>query len=1626
MNHGEKIQELLVNVTVWSELKMQLEQFNTSQTETTNKDTEAGKLFEHFAKAYFKAEPEQNQLYKEVWLFDEIPLSIKDKLNFPHRDFGIDLLLQDTQDRFTAVQCKFKNDERSILNWSKDKIGNAFGLAEKCDNVLVFTNASNIHSVAQTREKFKFLGYSDLLNLKGEDFEAIRQYLKTNAKPPFKKLSPLPHQSEAIDAVVEYLKTNDRGQLILPCGAGKTLTALWINEKIQSKNSLILFPSLALLRQFKAEWSRNRSVDFDYLCVCSEKDIDVSKEDTTVTHTYEITGEVTTIPSRVSDFIKSDNHKIVFSTYQSLPVIETALKNNTHFKFDLIVCDEAHRTAGGKTNNLFTLIHNNERIPGIKRLYMTATPKVVSNKLKSRLGDDYELLCDMSNPEVFGGEAYRMTFGTAIDKEILVDYKIIGIGVTNKQVKEFIDSRRYVNTKFSIDEIARNYALDLAMEKHSASHCITFHHQVALAREFSERHNSFFGDRVYSQYVEGNQPTSYRASVLNEFKNHPLGVVSNARCLTEGVDVPTIDLIYFSDPKTSKIDIVQASGRALRKDWHGKKKMGYIVVPIFHHIDDDIDKEIEKKPFFLNLVSVIRSLCDQDERLQAEIDEIAFEKGERKSKRIEISYSDSEIEKIIKLDGLDKQIREFLFDQIIEKTRNFFEVMFKQLVQYKAEHNTTTVSRRTEGLLQLANWVMEVRRQYHAGKLAKHKIEKLNSIDFDWKGEQRLDYLPPDQKWQKNYTKLQKYFQENGNSDVPARYEKDKSLATWVVGQRVKYDNGKLSEEQIELLEALKINWDPKNVYPQLIQGLLEYKAKHGDMKVPQGSKVYPQLARQVFRLRRIKRHGVILPNGDISLKEGGRLPKWVVDKLNSEGFEWSVSHADWDDRFEELKSYFNENGHSNVKQSENISLYYWCYKQRREQKNLEQDEIQKLKSVDFVFEIHKRNEDDIFLERIIELKEYFEKYKTFQFSNDDSENRSLKNWLTRVRKNFSEGKLAVDKIELLKSISYNLEDLNNDNEAWAEKFEQLKAYYNEHKIFAFPKSEQYSSLRSWLQYQRVLNKQDKLQPERKTLIEGLGYSFGKNYAGVYKFQKRGENGTISWSKRINELKEYYKQKNTFYIPNTDKENQSLLNWLRTQRQLYREGVLDETKVQQLTEIGYDFSMSFKGVKKGEITSKWRLMLKKLKEYYDKNGTFYLSPSIPEQKTLALWVNTQKTFYNQGKLGEDKERELGKIGFSLTTRYFQPKEKPQKKSHEDNWNEKLEWLKEYYANNQTFFIARNDLEHKDLLIWLDVQRLYFREGKLKKDREEKLKQIGYSFDVKHTGKTRPKKEKIEKVKKPTVSNWDEQYLKLLNYKILNGNCNVSRSYSDKSLAFWVTKQRSAKRDGKLSKEEINKLDLLGFEWRNTKKLSDFDKWKTSYDKLKEFFTTHGHSSATKTNSTTQIATWVIQQRFQKKKGTLKPEYEKLLNEINFVWNPELNILSSKPDDETWLQRLDELREYKSKFGDTNVSQLNKEYYSLSRWVNDQRQNKRKQKLSQFRIDKLNEIGFIWDAKTAKNDALFNERFNELIQYKKIYNDLNVPQNCLEFPKLGTWLSQIKHRGTTPERTERLKSIGLEI
>ncbi len=669
MHRDTRLFDVLKDSRNWDDIYDRLHTINRSSPGI------AGRLFEEFCKIYYQTEPSLIDGYSKVWLSKEVPGDIRNSLNLGVIEHGADLVLQRRDGSFSVMQCKFRSDQSATICWSKDKLSHLFADGDKADDLIIFTNASAIdrYSLAKGAGRLKFVGYEDLISLTESTIHNMRSLILEEA-PVRTRKSPKPHQQLAIEKVITGLNEHDRGQLILPCGAGKTLTALWIKEALASRRTLVLFPSLALLRQTKKEWAENAQKYIPYISVCSENDINSESSDEIQTHISSVSGPVSTNPVVIRDFLTTNNEVLVYSTYHSLAAIQEAILP-IDFAFDLIICDEAHKTSGARYKE-FALVHDNEAIPALKRLYMTATPTILAPTIKSKLGSEHvKYVADMSDIKTFGRELHRMSFGEAVEQKILVDYKIVAIGVSDRELQEAIEKRQYTSSRETAEDIAHNYALNKFFQLHegSASHAITFHSKIKSAQQFLKRQKRVGSIPCF--HVNGAMSTNIRVRLLRDFKDLPKAIITNARCLTEGVDIPSIDVVYFCDPKYSKIDIVQAAGRSMRRDPNNpNKSIGYIVVPIFHRNADSPEEEIVDNSRFKHLLNVVRALCCHDSRLVAEINEIRFGKGKLEPYN-RLSFAGIS-EKLIAFDGFDEStLIQYLFYQQVSKIvvpwRNF-------------------------------------------------------------------------------------------------------------------------------------------------------------------------------------------------------------------------------------------------------------------------------------------------------------------------------------------------------------------------------------------------------------------------------------------------------------------------------------------------------------------------------------------------------------------------------------------------------------------------------------------------------------------------------------------------------------------------------------------------------------------------------------------------------------------------------------------------------------------------------------------------------------------------------------------------------------------------------------------
>ena len=419
-----------------------------------------------------------------------------------------------------------------------------------------------------------------------------------------------------------------RGRLIMPCGTGKSLTAYWIAEALTAKTILVAVPSLALVRQSLADWTREflaHNVVPDWLCVCSDESVGNLERDEFVGEVYDLGLPTHTDVNEIAALLRarSNGPKIVFTTYQSSDRLAAAARK-AGIKFDLAILDEAHKTVGVHSKKFATLLRD-QKITIRRRIFMTATERVFR-------GDRNDVL-SMDSEKDYGKRFFQLSFKEAIKQGIITDYKILTMTVSDGHIRRLIDENRILNLNSrDLDEaeaqsVAAGIALKRIYKNHGVKHAISFHRSIRAADRFREQQDALnrlrdIGPKTINLHISSKKTAGQRSDLMREFVGYNRALMTNARCLTEGVDVPAIDCVMFADPKQSRIDIVQAAGRALRQ--YRGKDYGYIVVPLV--VPENMDFEtFAETTAFRQVAQTITALSTQDERIAEEFR--AIEKG---------------------------------------------------------------------------------------------------------------------------------------------------------------------------------------------------------------------------------------------------------------------------------------------------------------------------------------------------------------------------------------------------------------------------------------------------------------------------------------------------------------------------------------------------------------------------------------------------------------------------------------------------------------------------------------------------------------------------------------------------------------------------------------------------------------------------------------------------------------------------------------------------------------------------------------------------------------------------------------------------------------------------------------
>ena len=654
--------------------------------EQSHSEADKGNRFERLMQAMLNTLPPYCNELKQVWLWNEFPYRQSISLH----DTGIDLVGLTSDNHYWAIQCKCyradaKIDKEAVNTFLatssrsfKDEQGNQHFF---CFRLWIDTTDGGF--TAHAAESFcgqaipaTVLHLNELAEMPLDWEELDKGIRGTQAITEHKQVRP--HQQEAIDAAIEHYKDHDRGKLIMACGTGKTFTALRIAEQMTNCHGKVLFlvPSIALLGQTLREWSFDAQKSIRPMCICSDSEVSrthTKDDDTNITTIEELAFPASTSVEQIKQqFFALQNYKrkgmlVVFSTYQSIECIAAAQSAiGDELTFDLIICDEAHRTTGVTLKNedesAFVRVHDNDFIRACKRMYMTATPRLYKEADQKRARENEAYLCSMDDAEIYGEEFYRLGFGEAVDKNLLSDYKVLILNVEPGDVSTEVqvalsgldaDTKKEVDT----DDMAKLIGCINALSKRSrydnkllreidpqpmhraVSFCQNIKTSKAIATAFNACRDAYFNSltaeerkglvNVEADHVDGSMGAAKREAKLGWLKRTRTDgldchLLSNVRCLSEGVDVPSLDAVIFLAAKNSQVDVVQSVGRVMRRA--EGKKYGYIIIPIVVPSDVDPEEALNDNKTYAVVWDILNALRAHDDRFNAMVNKIELNK----------------------------------------------------------------------------------------------------------------------------------------------------------------------------------------------------------------------------------------------------------------------------------------------------------------------------------------------------------------------------------------------------------------------------------------------------------------------------------------------------------------------------------------------------------------------------------------------------------------------------------------------------------------------------------------------------------------------------------------------------------------------------------------------------------------------------------------------------------------------------------------------------------------------------------------------------------------------------------------------------------------------------------------
>lgn len=1551
-------------------------------------------------------------------------------------DAGIDLVAEDCSGGLWAIQAKAYDPEYRVSKKDVDKFLAESGRRVFSYRMLVATtdliDRTGERTTQQQEKRSAFFRLNDL-RAASVDWPLSPQALRP-AKPR-KPARPRKHQTEAIRDVVKGFTASDRGQLVMACGTGKTLAALFIADKLESKRTMVLVPSLSLLKQTLNEWRANSTAECASMPVCA--DDTVGNDDAAVSHTSDLNVPAGTDPEKIAAFLRRKSGPlVVFSTYQSSPQIAEAYRLGRVPGFDFIIADEAHRGAGPVSSEFATVL-DPEAIKGTRRLFMTATPRYFAGRaIKAAQDADYEV-ASMDDEEKFGPVFHRLAFGEAIKRDLLTDYQVAVVGVDDATYREWAQKGALVTRDgeetLSAATLTGQIGLAKAMKKYGLRRTISFHSRVVCARDFASSMPDVLAwmparqrpkGTLWSRHASGDMPAGDRHVLLQHLArldDDERGLLANARCLSEGVDVPTLDGVAFIDPRRSEVDIVQAVGRAIRKS--DAKALGTIMIPVF--IDTDTDPEVAlDSSAFKPVWDVIKALRAHDSELGEQLDTLRREMAHKHGKP---SLPDK-----IHLDIPTTIGRDFSssFDtRLVENSTQPWEFWYGLLEKFVEEHGHPRVSRGyTSDGHQLGHWINTQRAFKRRGILAAARQRRLEQLP-GWAWD------PHDDRWEQTFGRLQEFADAYGHARVP---RSEKQLGAWVQAQRHKFVKGSLDDDRRQRLESVAgWAWDPfVDQWEAVFAYLVEYVRMRGNARVPRPYRVddinlgwWVSTQRQQFvkgaleddRRQRleslpgwtwdphadkwekgfahlaeyVRMHGTARsPRGELS--KDFPLDRWVsrqrvahtngqlrddrAERLESlSGWAWGDIAARWEEGFNHLVDYVAEHGSSRVpfsyRSPDGLSLGQWVNMQRNAYAadTLADERRERLEQLaDWSWNARLQLWEDGYttLCRYVEVNGSAAVVYDCVF-----EGFAIGKWVITQRSAYSTGKLSEQRQERLLRLTGWVWDVKD--EQWGVGFAHLLKWVETTGNSALPRvyvdPDDGYQVGHWVNNQRAARRREKLPEERERQLEELP---------DWSWDPKAD----AWEKKFEALARYAAEHGDTRVPEgAEVEGVRLDYWCRSQRAATSKGQLSEARRRRLEELpGWVWDT---------FDAQWERAFGSLLSFVEREGTSLVPQSRREDGfTLGGWVTQQRSKRAKGELSEVRQRRLEELpGWS-----WDPKT--------DYWETAFALLCSYQRENGTTVVPRGQVYAGFKLDdWVDRQRSAYRKGTLEEYRVHKLEAIDRWQWT------------------PKDDQWERGFTELTKYAAEHGDALVPAAYliDGYKLGGWVLTQRLAYSDGTMLAGRRQRLEnASGWSWD-----PHADSWNRAFGLVEDFTREHGNARVPDDYRVGDFAlgAWVVTQRMRRKRSTLSTEREQRLGSLpGWIWDHS---------QAKWDDSVAALRHYLEEYSTTSVPQgLTFDGVPLGNWVARQRLEYAKGTIPRVRVRvRVRELeqlpNWSWDPRADE----WERRFDLLEHYVAEHGDARVPApyKVGDLP-LGAWVRDQRdnyRRGKlTPDRKKRLAAL----